>query len=164
VSFSWLTQGALEGDGGRLRPLAPDETVLAAAILAGIDPWRRLGMGSGALTGYLTRDDPALARLGLERDGRLAGVLALRWPWLRGPSVELMAIFPGHQGVGLGRAVVSSVSRDAAAVTANLWACVSAFNAPARAFWSRCGFAEVAALPGLVRPEEDEILLRRRLR
>jgi GNAT superfamily N-acetyltransferase len=152
---------------GQLRPLeAADAAPLAAALaaaLAAIDPWARLGYGAGALERYLTREDPALNRWAIERRGEVAGILALRSPWLRGPYVELFAVLPAHQGSGLGGAVMEWAARRAAEVSRNLWACVSDFNAPARAFYARHGFEEVGPLDGLVQPGVAEILLRKRL-
>lgn len=145
-----------------MRLLHEDEIDALAARLGGMDPWARLGYGAGALANYLRRDDPALRRLVLERDGRPAGMMALRAPWLRGPYIELLAVMPDHQGGGLGRAMVEWAAAQAAGAP-NLWACVSAFNTSARAFYASAGFEEVAPLPDLVAPGQDEILLRRRL-
>lgn len=149
--------------GGRLRPLEAADAAPLAHALAAIDPWARLGYGAGALERYLTREDPALIRRVIEHGGQPAGVLALRSPWLRGPYIELFAILPAHQGHGLGGAAMDWTARHAAEVAGNLWACVSGFNAPARAFYTRHGFAEVAPLDGLVQPDMAEILLRKRL-
>ncbi len=145
------------------RPLAPSDRRALALALAGIDPWAALGYGALALEDYLGRDDPALARFVVEADGDIAAVIALRSPWLRGPSIELLAVFPGHQGRGLGGTLLEWAAARAAG-SANLWACVSAFNAGARRFYTAHGFAEAAALADLVAVGETEILLRRRLK
>lgn len=137
-----------------LRPLADDDIEPFAAVLSGIDPWRRLGYSPSMLALYLGRTDPALTRMVLP--GR--GLIALRSPWLRGPYVELLAVLPEAQGQGGGRRLLDWAEGRGGA---NLWACVSAFNHPARAFYARMGFAETAALPGLVTDGEDEILLRK---
>jgi len=144
-----------------MRPLRPAECGPLAEALAAIEPWLTLGYGAAALARYLERDDPALRRLVIERDGRPAGLLALRAPWLRGPYIEMLAVPPEGQGTGLGRAMVEwAAGQD----SGNLWACVSAFNAQARAFYARLGFTEVATLPDLVAPGFDEILVRLRPR
>lgn len=141
------------------RPLASDDIATFASALAGMEPWRSLGFTAVGLAAYLGREDPALSRMVLERDGRPAGLIALRRPWLRGPYVELLAVLPQAQGGGCGRALVEWAVAQGGG---NLWACVSAFNAPARAFYARAGFDEVATLPDLVAAGADEILLRRR--
>ncbi|OAN52260.1 hypothetical protein A6A04_00775 [Paramagnetospirillum marisnigri] len=150
-------------DGCRLRPLEPADCRPMAEALAAQDPWLSLGFNATALERYLARDDAALARFAVERgeDGR-AGLLAVRWPWLRGAYIELLAVFPAHQGRGLGGAVVDWVAGQTAGITPNLWACVSDFNASARVFYAARGFVEVAPLEDLVAPGRAEILLRRR--
>ena len=156
----------LPGDppGGRLRPLADAEAAPLAEALAGLEPWRTLGFTAAGLAAYLGREDPALRRFAIERDGGLAGLLAIRSPWLRGPSIELLALLPEAQGGGLGGRAVAWAAAQAAPTSASLWACVSAFNAPARAFYARQGFVEAAILPDLVTAGFDEILVRKRLR
>jgi len=147
-----------------LRPLVSADAAPLAAALATLDPWATLGFKASALATYLDRDDPALARYIAERDGIPSGLLVVRHPWLRGPTIELLAVLPAAQGGGIGGAMVEWTARRAAEVSANLWACVSAFNAPARAFYARHGFIETATLVDLVAPGFDEILVRKRLR
>ncbi|MCR6629906.1 MAG: GNAT family N-acetyltransferase [Magnetospirillum sp.] len=141
-----------------LRPLFAGDVEVLAPALAAMDPWRTLGFTAAGLAAYLGHEDAALTRMVVERDGVAAAVVALRRPWLRGPYIELLGVLPAAQGGGIGRQLV-----DWAAVQGggNLWACVSAFNAPARAFYARAGFAEVAVLPDLVAVGQDEVLLRR---
>ena len=151
-------------DHGRLRLLEPADRQPLAEALAVLDPWASLGYGPTALESYLGRDDPALIRFVIERgDDDRAGILAVRYPWLRGPYIEMLAVFPAHQGLGLGRTVMAWTMAQAAMVAPNLWVCVSAFNSAARAFYAAQGFIEVAPLDGLVAPGESELLLRRRL-
>ena len=147
--------------GCRLRPLEEADHAAMAAQLAGIDPW---GYGAEALARYLGRDDGALFRFAVGQGGEdRAGLLAVRSPWLRGPYIELLAIFPAYRGRGLGGAVIAWTAGQAAMASANLWACVSGFNAAARGFYAGQGFVEVAPLDELVAPGQTEILLRKRL-
>lgn len=146
--------------GGVLAPLAAGAAPGLAAILAQLTPWRELGFTTEGLAAYLTRPDPGLHRFQLTRAGGVAGLVCVRYPWLRGPYIELIALFPGHQGAGLGGAIIAWPTQQVP--TANsLWALVSAFNEPARAFYARQGFIEIAPLPDLVTPGFQEILLRK---
>ncbi len=147
---------------GLLRPPTMGEAREIGAACAAIDPWRSLGYEPGDLGSYLERPDPCLHRYVILWDGRAAGVIALRWPWLRGPFIEMFAVLPAHQGRGLARATLAWAIGRTASVTTNLWASVSDFHAPARSFWTHHGFEEVAALSGLI-GTGDEILLRRRI-
>ena len=90
-------------------------------------------------------------------------MLAIRWPWLRGPFIDMLTLLPAFQGRGLGRAAVAWTVAEAETVSPNLWATVSDFYAPARAFWLAQGFAEVTELADLIVDGRAEILLRRRL-
>lgn len=140
-----------------LRPLESTDAETLAKACAEIDPWKSLGYGAATLAGYLRRDDPALSRFVIGGDD---GLLALRRPWLRGSFIEMLAILPGCQGRGLGRAAVQWAAKQEA--SGNLWATVSAFNSPARQFYQRLGFAEISVLRDLIVHGQDEILLRLR--
>lgn len=148
----------------RLAPLdAGRDGAAIAAVLAGLSPWRELGYAAAGLAAYLGRADPALHRFRIDAAGAGCGVLCVRHPWLRGPYIELVCVFPGHQGRGIGDAVVSWLEVGCGPTDRNLWALVSAGNAGARRFYARCGFGEVAPLADLVRTGCDEILLRKRV-
>lgn len=83
------------------RPLIPSDIAVFAPALAAMDPWRRLGFTASGLAAYLGREDPALTRMVMAQDGVAVAVLALRNPWLRGPSIELLAVLPAGQGGGI---------------------------------------------------------------
>jgi GNAT superfamily N-acetyltransferase len=147
---------------GVLRPPTLAETRDLGNACAGFDPWLRIGTKGAALIAYLERPDPALRRYAILWEGRAVGVLSFRYPWLRGPFIEMLAVLPKHRGRGLAGAAVAWTEARAVTLSGNLWASVSDFNAPARAFWKKRGFAEVIALDGLF-DEGAEILLRKRL-
>lgn len=144
-----------------IRPLQPTDIPALAAALSQMNPWRRLGFSDDGLAGYLARADVGLTRMVVERDGVAVAVLALRSPWLRGPYVELLAVVPEHQGHGVGAQLLAWAAGQGGG---NLWVCVSSFNARARQFYVRNGFAPVASLSDLVASGTDEILMRRKLR
>ena len=143
-----------------LDPLAPGDAAALGARLAALDPWRTLGLSAAALARHLTRDDPSVARYVVRVEGEAAGAVALRDPWLRGPFLELLAVFEARQRSGLGREIVTWIAGTTRAAAPNLWVTVSSFNDRARAFYAALGFQEIAVLPGLIAPEYDEILLR----
>lgn len=143
------------------RMLADGEAETVAAACVGFDPYLTLGYRPETLALYLTRPDPSLHRYAIEADGILAGVLAVRSPWLRGPLVEMLALLPEAQGRGLGAAVIARCQAEAGK---NLWATVSDFHQPARRFYRKAGFEEICALPGIVAEDRSEILLRWRWR
>ena len=144
-----------------LRPLLLAEGRHVGPLVASMDPWKTLGYGAKALSLYLTKSDTGLERLAIVAAGRLVGVLCVRFPWLRGPFVELLAVFPGDQARGLGREVLARVEAEPRWAGPNVWVTVSGFNGKARSFYERCGYREVAVLPRLVAPDGEERLLRK---
>ncbi len=149
--------------GVRLRPLDLEEAGAAAAALAAMDPWLTLGYRAENLEAHLRRPDPCLYKFALETDGTLAGLACLRHPWLLGPYLETLGLWPGFQGQGLGETIMIWLTESCRGRARNLWTAVSAFNHRARRFYARHGFREVGVLNDLVKPGFDEILLRRLL-
>lgn len=145
-------------------PPSGAEAEAIADVLAGMDPWAALGFAASGIAAYLNRDDPALSRYAVRVDGAVAGVLCVRWPWLRGPYIELLGLAPACQGLGLGKALLGWTEAEARKAGAgNLWVAASSFNQRALEFYRKQGFREIGLVEGLVRPGFDEVLLRKRL-
>ena len=147
---------------GLLRPPTMGEARELGFACAAIDPWRTMRYEPAVLGAYLERPETSLHRYAILWDGRAAGVIALRYPWLRGPFIEMLAVLPPHQGRGLAHAALNWAAQRTASVTSNLWASVADFHTKGREFWAYQGFEEVANLPGLI-GDGAEILLRKRL-
>jgi len=133
-------------------------------VLAGMDPWRRLGYTEEGLFGYFTRTDPSLSRYAVVASEEAAGVACIRHPWLRGPYLELLAVFPGYQGRDTGREIIAWMSDECCGISNNIWTTVSAFNTRALSFYKDNGFIEIAVLPDLVAGGFSEILLQKKCR
>jgi diamine N-acetyltransferase len=128
------------------------------------DPWLRLGYSDEGLFRYLSGTDPSLKRYAVVVSGQTTGVVCVRYPWLRGPYLELLAVFPSHQGRGIGRVIVGWMADACLGVSNSIWTTASSFNTRALAFYRNLGFAEIAALPDLVAGGRCEILLRKLLK
>ncbi|KPL54860.1 hypothetical protein ABB55_23735 [Prosthecomicrobium hirschii] len=151
------------GSSLRLVPVDCHEAALGLA-LAAIDPWARVGRPAASLEAYWRRRDPTTFRFAILADGALAGAVAVRDPFMRGPYLELLAVLPAFQGRGIGRAVMDWLAGEGLkAGGTNLWLCVSDWNAPARAFYEGLGFEAVGPIPDLAVTGTTEIFLRRRL-
>jgi len=107
------------------------------------------------------RVDPGLHRFAVIIGEELGGVICVRYPWLLGPYLELMAILPNHQRRGIGREIISWLETQIA--ERNIWTVVSSFNHTARHFYQKSGFLEIAILPDLIKPGFAEILLRKQV-
>jgi diamine N-acetyltransferase len=132
-----------------------------AEMLAASEPWATLKFSAAALANYLTRDDAALRRYAVSVDDRLAGVIGVRHPWLRGPYIELLGLFPECRGKGIGKRLLAWAESEARREAKNLWVVVSSFNHQALDFYQGLGFYPIGPIEGLVTPEHDEILLRK---
>jgi ribosomal protein S18 acetylase RimI-like enzyme len=146
-----------------LEPLDAAAALSLAEAVARIDPWARLGIGADRLAAGLTAEDPHVCRRRIRLPGADAGLVVVRHPWLFGPYLNLLAVLPPCQGLGIGAAVLAWMEAEVAGRSGNLWVCVSAFNAPARAFYERCGFRSVGEIADLVAPGFSEVLMRKRL-
>lgn len=145
-----------------LLPLGLDLAMAAAHQLAGLDPWLTLGYQPEKLTQYLQYPDVSLHKFLVSISGQPAGVVCCRYPWLFGPFLELLALYPQYQGQGYGREILVWLENQVA--SSNLWTSVSAFNVRALKFYTKFGFVAVGVLPDLVLTGFDEILLRKIIR
>ncbi len=142
-------------------PLTSEQALAVAEILAVSDPWKTLKFSAASLAGYLIRDDASLRRYVISVDGNPAGVICVRYPWLRGPYIELLGLSPDHRGKGIGRQVLAWAEAEARREAKNLWVVTSSFNHQALNFYQSLGFTPIGPIQGLVTPEHDEILLRK---
>src|SRR5512135_676809 len=95
-------------DGCQLTTSITQEQAQAiGTTLALSEPWATLKITATALANYLMRDDPALHRYAITVEGELAGVICIRSPWLRGPYIELLGLFPDARGKGVGKQVLN---------------------------------------------------------
>lgn len=149
----------------QLKPLPAGVALQLGAQFAAMTPWAEYGFPAERLAAYFTTEQADAACMLISVDDEPAGVAGLRGEFLHGPYLQFLGVLPQFQGRGIGRTVLAWWERQAvAAGERNLWVAVSAFNARARGFYQRCGFSEIAELPGLIDDEYDEILLRKRLK
>lgn len=137
-----------------------------APALSAIDPWRTYGTAPARLAAVLhtpTGDGHGFA-IQLPDQAEPLGAAVIRFPWLAGPYLNLIAVLPEHQGQGLGGAVLAWMEAEARrAGQRNLFLCVSDFNEGAQRRYARAGFARIACLNDLARDGIGEILMRKRL-
>lgn len=157
------TTYALSG-GLTLTVMTPEEAAAFGDICAAIDPWLSYPFTSDQLTAFFTVEDPTAPRFTARLSGELAGALAIRRDWLRGPYIHMLAVAPKFQGGGAGSALLSWVeAQSRAAGDRNLWIAVTDTNTGAQRLYARHGFVETARLDGLVLDGRTEFLMRKRL-
>jgi diamine N-acetyltransferase len=141
--------------------LAREQAEAIAEVLAVSEPWASLNFSATSLANYLMRDDAALRRYAVFVDDQLIGVFCVRTPWLRGPYIELLGLFPDSRGKGIGKQLLVWAETEARREAKNLWVLTSSFNHQALEFYQSQGFYPIGPIQGLVSPEHDEILLRK---
>lgn len=152
------------GGGLRLAPMSATDAAWAGATCAAIEPWLSYPFSAAELTAFFAEREPGAPRFVVALDGRMAGALVVRSRWLRGPYVHMLAVAPPLQGRGIGARLLAWAEAEArAAADRNLWIAVTETNSGARRLYERCGFGVVAPLPGLVRDDRVELLMRKRL-
>ena len=140
----------------------------AAAIslsnaLASVDPWRTLAIRPEAMADALQAHDPHYRRYLIRCNDQHAGVVGVRYPWLYGPYLALLAVLPAFQGKGIGTAVLDWIEHEVRDTARNSWVCASAFNVRALSFYGKHGYQRVGVLDGLLRDGHDEVLMRKKL-
>ncbi len=134
------------------------------AAFAAMPPWSTYGMSADEIASYLLKEEPAALRYAITVGDALAGAMALRVNWLRGPYLQLLGLTPQHQRQGLGALALSWFEWEARARgDRNLWVAASDFNADAIAFYERFGFRRAADLPDLIADGKAEVLMRKTL-
>jgi len=145
-------------------PLGQERAETLGAAFAAMDPWAAYPYRASAIARYLaggTADAPVFA---IKASGHVAGAVGLRVDWLLGPYIQFLGVLSEHHGKGIGCLVMEWVEREARRLSArNVWVAASDFNSGALRFYERHGFSRVADLPGLVRDDRTEVLLRKRL-
>ncbi len=146
-----------------LEAMTPEIASGLAEKIAAIDPWHRLAIPPDHLRALFTATPASDIRL-IARDGQPAGAIVIQPNWLLGPYLKHLSVLPEAQRNGAGAAALAWLEDLARSDhQTNIWLCVSAFNHQAEAFYRRHGFTVAATLPDLVRPGEDEVLMRRQL-
>jgi ribosomal protein S18 acetylase RimI-like enzyme len=152
----------IDFDDFRVTALGAESCSRLAEAIVSIPPWSVMNYAADAMASFLATRNDGSVRYVIETGGHEAGVISLRSPWLKGPYLELLAIFPAFQGRRIGTQLLAWLEDEAVRHgQRNLWVCASSFNTGALRFYERHGFCQVACLPGLVDDNSEEILLRK---
>lgn len=130
-------------------------------LLGDSDPWKTLGYTSTDWNRIFVPVPQGRESLVALVEGKVAGIALIREKFLLGDYLELLGVAPWARKSGIGGALLSQVERSVFSRTKNLFACVSDFNAPARAFYKKHGFQEIGPMPDFLIPGSAEMLLRK---
>jgi [ribosomal protein S18]-alanine N-acetyltransferase len=139
---------------------APDREAVVE-LLGESDPWKTLGYTKDDWNRIFCPIPQGRESYVIEFDGRVAGVAIVRQKFLLGDYLELLGIALWARGKGLGRTMLAQIESLVFGRTKNMFACVSDFNEPARAFYRRQGYQEIGPMPNFLIPGSAELLLRK---
>jgi diamine N-acetyltransferase len=147
-----------------LEDMTPDKALALGPAIAAIDPWARHKYPASRLSTYLATVEADAPRFQIRAGEELAGAMAVRFNWLRGPYLQFLGILPPFQNQGIGRMAIAWLEEAARKrEDKNLWVAASGFNAAAIKFYQHEGFMQVADLSDFITQGETELLFRKRL-
>ena len=144
-----------------VRPMTAEDRAAVIDLLAGSDPWKRLGYQAGDWDIYFTPLPQGRDSYVVDQNGKVAGIAIVRQKFLLGDYLELLAVADWARGKGLGGKLLGHIEPIVFGRATNLFACVSDFNAQARAFYKKHGYQEIGPMPNFLIPGSAEILLRK---
>jgi ribosomal protein S18 acetylase RimI-like enzyme len=150
----------MNAHGLSLQPLAGEEQAqVCARMMAGMDPWVRLGRDYAACLRLVT--NPAKEVMVATSDEGVEGFIVLDMNGSFVGYIQILCVRPAAQRRGLGQLLIEWAEERIHRVSPNVYICVSSFNTRARALYERVGFEYVGTLKDLIVKGYDEILLRK---
>ena len=150
-----------------IRDARSDETQAIADATAAQPLLQRYGVTPGGLARDLQRSiDSGDVVLVCEEQSSIRGFASFGLGGQLGVGgyLKLIALAPGHESGGRGRALLEEVERRVAVDSRHLFLLVSDFNVDAQRFYERAGYVRRGELPSLVKPDITELLYCKRLR
>ncbi|THI88314.1 MAG: GNAT family N-acetyltransferase [Nitrospira sp. CG24A] len=144
-----------------VRLMTANDRAAVVELLAGTDPWKRLGYQAKDWDNYFTPLPQGRDSFVVEQDGRVAGIAVVRQKFLLGDYLELLGVADWARGKGLGGQLLTHVEEAVFARVKNVFACVSDFNDQGRKFYKKQGYQEIGPMPDFLIPGSAEILLRK---
>jgi diamine N-acetyltransferase len=145
--------------------MTADTAARLGPAIAGIGPWAHYDFTPNTLIAFLRGEMGDSHRFEIRCAGQPAGAVVIRYPWLAGPYLQMLAVLPDYQRQNIGARVLDWYEAQAAqSKSRQVWLCVTAANVNAQRFYRRQGYELTATLDGLMRDGDDELLMRKRLR
>ena len=147
----------------RIRAMQPGDRDAVVQLLGASDPWTTLGYTAADWDRVFCPIPQGRDSYVAEFDGRVAAIAVVREKFLLGDYLELLGVAGWARKQGVGSRLLTHVEQLVFSRTQNLFACVSDFNAAARAFYNKMGYQEIGPIPNLLIPGSAEIFLRKTL-
>ena len=144
-----------------IRSMMPDDRKSVIQLLSASEPWNRLGYGADDWSRIFCPLPQGRDSYVAEFEGQVAGVAIVKQKFLLGDYLELLGVAVWARQRGTGSQLLQHIETLVFQRTRNLFACVSDFNEPARAFYKKQGYQEIGPMPNFLIPGSAEILLRK---
>lgn len=133
-----------------------------AALMAGSEPWTTLGRSLDQCRSLLARPG-FLLYVALSGSQPLGFLYLHRYGLAGSPYVASIAVADAARGRGIGAQLMTFAEDLFRQEARHLFLCVSSFNAGARRFYERLGYAAVGELPDYIVKGASEIVMHKRL-
>ncbi len=137
---------------------AEEEREWAAQLMAGSDPWIRLGRDLERCRAFCGGREDLLYIAHL--DGQACGFLLMRKRGVAGaPYIASLAVREDLRGTGVGSRMLQFAEDFFRGESRHIFICVSSFNTRARELYERVGYRVVGEFEDYIIEGESEILL-----
>jgi len=138
------------------------EKDLAAALLAGSEPWITLGITYDQCERNC--HDPEFLVYMAYLENKPGGIIIIDPRGIAGsPYVKSIAVFPEFRGQGIGKKLLLLAEELFRKNAKHIFICVSSFNLRARRLYEKCGYEAVGEFKDYIIDGESEILMHKRL-
>jgi len=144
-----------------IRAMNSDDREAVVRLLEESDPWKTLGYTKDDWNRIFCPIPQGRDCYVVDLDGRVAGIAIVKQKFLLGDYLELLGVAGWARHKGIGGQLLGHIEQLVFERTKNLFACVSDFNEPARAFYKKHGYQEIGPMPNFLIPGSAEMLLRK---
>ncbi|UVT15438.1 MAG: GNAT family N-acetyltransferase [Nitrospira sp.] len=138
-----------------------DDREAVVRLLEESDPWKTLGYTKDDWNRIFCPIPQGRDCYVVDLDGHVAGIAIVKQKFLLGDYLELLGVAGWVRHKGIGGQLLGHIEQLVFERTKNLFACVSDFNEPARAFYKKHGYQEIGPMPNFLIPGSAEMLLRK---
>jgi ribosomal protein S18 acetylase RimI-like enzyme len=144
-----------------IRAMNSGDREAVVRLLEESDPWKTLGYTKDDWNRIFCPIPQGRDCYVVDLEGRVAGIAIVKQKFLLGDYLELLGVAGWARHRGIGGQLLSHIEQLVFERTKNLFACVSDFNEPARAFYKKHGYQEIGPMPNFLIPGSAEMLLRK---
>ena len=155
--------GEIKSAALRLALIEPATANLLVPLLSHIEPWSKIPSSEQSLTHHFKSDDPALNRFAVYYDDVCVGAVSVRYPFLKGPYLELLGLSLDVQGIGIGSRLMQWFENEAPPPARSLWLLCSDFNRSGLEFYEQQGFKRVSIIEDVYADGLKDFLMRKQI-